>query len=107
MPVDASVESFSQLTANGAVVVDFWGPRCQPCLALMPQVEELEQEHGNAVKVVKVNATEQRKICRELRVLSLPTFVFMKDGKEVMERLTGDGVSVDDLRRSFSSLIET
>ena len=106
MPVEASVESFGELTASGAVVIDFWGPRCQPCLALMPQVEELEQQHADLVKVVKVNATEQRKICRELRVLSLPTFVFMKDGKEIMERLTGDGVSVDDLRRSFLSLVE-
>jgi thioredoxin 1 len=106
MPVDASVESFSELTANGAVVIDFWGPRCQPCLALMPQVEELERAHGNAVKVVKVNASEQRQICRNLKVLGLPTFVFMKDGNEVMERLSGDNVSVEDLKRSFSSLAE-
>lgn len=103
MPVDATAESFEDVTASGAVVVDFWGPRCQPCLALMPEVESLEREHGQRVRVVKVDSTQNRVACRQLKVMSLPTFVFLRDGVEV-ERLTGGEVTVDDLRRSFSSL---
>ncbi len=63
---------------------------------MMPTVEELEAESGGAVKVVKVNAGENREVCRELRVFGLPTYVLMRDGEE-LERLSGD-VSKDGHR---------
>jgi len=102
MPVDATVETFAELTGEGSVLVDFWGPRCQPCLAMMPTVAALEEESGGTVRVVKVNSAENREICRELRVFGLPTYVLMRDGVE-LERLTGD-VSRADLERAFDTL---
>lgn len=89
MPVDATAETFHDDVADGNVLVDFWGPRCQPCLALMPAVEAVEQRHEGRLKLVKVNAAENRSICRELKVLGLPTYVLYRDGAEV-ERLTGN-----------------
>jgi thioredoxin 1 len=102
MPVDATPETFTELTSEGSVFVDFWGPRCQPCLAMMPTVARLEEEAAGAVKVVKVNAPEAREICRELKVFGLPTYVLLRDGVEVA-RLTGD-VGTADLEQAFSSL---
>ena len=102
MPVDATVETYGDLTGEGSVLVDFWGPRCQPCLAMMPTIAKLEEEAGGAVRVVKVNSTENREICRELRVFGLPTYVLMHDGEE-LERLSGD-VSKDDIERAFATL---
>ena len=78
------------------------GPRCQPCLAMMPTVARLEEEAAGAVRVVKVNAPEAREICRELKVFGLPTYVLMRDGVE-LERLTGD-VGRADLERAFATL---
>ena len=103
MPVDATVETYEGLTGEGSVLVDFWGPRCQPCLAMMPTIAKLEEEAGGAVRVVKVNSTENREICRELRVFGLPTYVLMRDGEE-LERLSGD-VSKDDIERAFATLV--
>ena len=102
MPVDATVETFGELTGEGSVLVDFWGPRCQPCLAMMPTVTRLEEEAAGAVKVVKVNAPEAREICRELKVFGLPTYVLMRDGVEI-ERLTGE-VRKADLEQAFTAL---
>ena len=102
MPVEATVETFGELTREGSVLVDFWGPRCQPCLAMMPTVGQLEAEAGGAVSVVKVNASENRDICRELRVFGLPTYVLMRDGVEV-ERLSGE-VTKEDIERAFTTL---
>ncbi len=104
MPVEATAETFSELTSEGGVLVDFWGPRCQPCLAMMPTIERLEEESGGAVRVVKVNSTENRSICRELRVFGLPTYILMRDGVE-LERLGGE-VSKEDLERAFATLGE-
>ena len=104
MPVDATVDTFHDLTSDGSVLVDFWGPRCQPCLAMMPTIAKLEEEAGGAVRVVKVNSAENRDICRELRVFGLPTYVLMQNGEE-LERLSGD-VSKNDIERAFATLAE-
>ena len=102
MPVEATVETYHDLTSDGSVLVDFWGPRCQPCLAMMPTIAKLEEEADGAVRVVKVNSAENRDICRELRVFGLPTYVLMQNGEE-LERLSGE-VSKGDIERAFATL---
>jgi thioredoxin 1 len=102
MPVDATVETFGKLTGEGNVLVDFWGPRCQPCLAMMPTIAQLEEEAGGTVRVVKVNSAENRQICRDLRVFGLPTYILMRDGTE-LERLSGD-VSREQVEQAFETL---
>ena len=102
MPVDATTDNFEELTREGSVFVDFWGPRCQPCLAMMPTIAELEAASEGAVRVVKVNSTENRQICRDLRVFGLPTYLLMREGKEV-ERLSGE-VSKEDVEHAFATL---
>jgi thioredoxin 1 len=102
VPTDATVDTYHDLTNEGSVLVDFWGPRCQPCLAMMPTIAKLEEEAGGAVRVVKVNSAENREVCRELRVFGLPTYVLMRDGEE-LERLSGE-VSKDDIERAFATL---
>jgi thioredoxin 1 len=102
MPVDADVETFADLTSEGSIFVDFWGPSCQPCLAMMPTIAKLEEEADGAVRVVKVSAPENRQICRDLRVLGLPTYLLMRDGEE-LERLSGE-VSKEDVERAFATL---
>jgi thioredoxin 1 len=87
------------------VLVDFWGPRCGPCLALMPFVEGLEGEFGGRIKVAKVNAVENRMLCAKLRVLGLPTFLLYKKGSEVT-RLTGEQITRNDLTKAIRSVLE-
>jgi thioredoxin 1 len=99
---EATRENFDELVESGTTLVDVWGPDCQPCLAMMPAIADLEERAGGAVRVVKVNSAENRDICRELRVFGLPTYVLMRDGEE-LERLSGD-VSKDDIERAFATL---
>jgi thioredoxin 1 len=71
-------DTFRSRIAHGDVLVDFWGPRCQPCIALMPAVEALETRYGGRLRLVNVSAPENRAICRKLRVLGLPTYVLYR-----------------------------
>jgi thioredoxin 1 len=71
------------LEAEIPVLVDFWGPRCGPCLALMPVVEALSREFQGRVRIVKVNATRAPQTCREHRVMALPAFIGFSGGTEV------------------------
>jgi thioredoxin 1 len=104
MAVEATVETFPALVASGNVLIDFWGPRCVPCLALMPAVEKLEEEYGGRLKLVKVNAAENRQIARDLKVIAMPAFVLYRDGAEV-ERL-GGSPSAADIRAAVAKLVE-
>jgi thioredoxin 1 len=102
MPVDATPETYKDLTSEGNVFVDFWGPRCQPCLAMMSTIAKLEEDAGGAVRVVKVNSPENRQVCRDLRVIGLPTYILMRDGEEI-ERLTGS-VTKQQVEEAFATL---
>jgi thioredoxin 1 len=102
MPTVANDENFALLTNDGNVVVDFWGPRCKPCLALMPGVEALEEEADGSFRLVTVDASKNQGVCRELRVFSLPTFVLMKDGEE-LARLTGGQLTLSDLKSAIKA----
>ncbi|MCL2122459.1 MAG: thioredoxin domain-containing protein [Desulfovibrionaceae bacterium] len=86
------------------VVIDFWGPQCGPCLALMPEVEQLAQSYTGRIKFCKVNvAAGNRRLCIELKVMSVPAVLFYKDG-ECKARLVGDEVTIDNIKKKADSL---
>jgi thioredoxin 1 len=90
--------------AQGTVLVDFWGPLCKPCLALMPGVEQIEKDFAGRLKVGKVNATQNRMLCARLRVMSLPTFIVYKDGVE-QSRLTGEELKASEIRAAVEKVL--
>ncbi len=92
------------LQVKETVMVDFWGPQCRPCLALMPAVDELEQEYTGKIKITKLNAAENRMLCAKLRVMGLPTYLFYKDGVEI-KRLTGEKLTKNDLVEAIKAAI--
>jgi len=79
------------------VLVDFWAPWCGPCRTVGPHVEALALEHGDRIRVAKVNLDENPTLAGELGISSIPTFLKLEDG-EVADRLVG-AVSKDRLRR--------
>ena len=73
------------LQAQGPVVVDFWGDKCEPCKALMPEVERLAGEFGDKIKMCKLNTGENRRLAISQKVLGLPTFIVYNNGEKVKE----------------------
>ena len=95
---EATRENFRDLVAEGQVLVDVWGPDCQPCLRMMPYVERLAEESGGSLKVVKLQADKARRLCMELKVMGLPAFLLFRDGEEVA-RINGPQVTEDGLTK--------
>ncbi len=93
---EATKETFRDLVAEGQVLVDVWGPDCQPCLRMMPHVEKLAEESGGTLRVVKVEAPKARRLCMELKVMGLPAFLLFRDGEEVA-RINGTQVTEEGL----------
>ena len=93
------------LQAKEPVLIDFWGPRCQPCLALSPFVEQLEQDFSGKIKVAKINAEQNRMLCAKLRVISLPTFLLYEKGAEV-NRLTGQLLTGKEIKQAVAAIVK-
>ena len=103
--IEVNKDNFADEVENykGPLVLDFWGPQCGPCLALMPDVEKLAASLEGKVKFGKVNAAENRRLCMSLKVMSLPSFLFYNDG-EVKERLSGDDVSIEAITAKATAI---
>ncbi|MEA4932613.1 MAG: thioredoxin [Lawsonibacter sp.] len=81
--------SFDQALAEGKpMMVDFWADWCGPCKMLGPVIEELAGQYSEKVVVGKVDVDEEQELAIRYGVMSIPTVIFFKDGKE-MERKVG------------------
>lgn len=65
------------------VMVDFYADWCGPCKMMVPLVAQLAEEYDGKCKIGKCNTDENPKLTGEFKVMSIPTFIFFKDGKAV------------------------
>jgi thioredoxin 1 len=79
----ATDTSFSKdvLESSQPVLVDFWAEWCGPCRQLGPIVDELANELGERVKVVKINIDESPETPTKYGVRGIPTLMLFKEGK--------------------------
>ncbi len=73
------------LQAEGLVVVDFWGPKCEKCLAMMPDYEKIATEYAAQAKFCKLDTSGNRRLAISQKVLGLPVVAFYKGGEKVAE----------------------
>ncbi len=70
------------LKSDKAVLVDFYADWCGPCKMMAPIVEKLAEEYEGQAVIGKLNVDDEPFVSRRYRVLSIPTLMFFKDGKE-------------------------
>jgi len=85
MAIDITSENFDQeiVKSDKPVIIDVFATWCGPCKQMAPLFEELSKELADKYKFVKINIDEERDLVTQYNVSSIPTFVFIKDGKLV------------------------
>lgn len=66
------------------VLVDFWADWCGPCKMLAPVLTEVADENPG-VKVAKLNIDDEPELAQKFGVMSIPTLILFKEGKEVAQ----------------------
>jgi thioredoxin 1 len=73
------------LKSDKPVLVDFWAEWCGPCQMMGPILNELAEELKEKYKIGKLNVDENRETAQKYGVMSIPTFIIFKDGKDVKQ----------------------
>ena len=66
---------------TGIVLVDFYADWCSPCKMLSPIIDEIAEECTD-ITVGKVNVDENNSLAAKYNVMSIPTMIIFKNGKE-------------------------
>ena len=82
---DVTDQDFEErvLGSERPVLVDFWAEWCVPCHMVSPVVEEIGRDKGDDLQVAKLNIDENPDITRRFGVMSIPTLMLFKDGREI------------------------
>jgi len=85
------------------VLVDFWAPWCGPCVMIAPILKEIADEHGDKVKICRLNVDDARDSAMEFGISAIPTLILFKDS-QVQKKWVGL-TSKKDLAAAIDELL--
>ncbi|KAL5196914.1 hypothetical protein ABZP36_000426 [Zizania latifolia] len=99
-------EEFDAQMAKAAgklVIIDFTASWCGPCRFIAPVFAEYAKKFPGAV-FLKVDVDELKEVAEKYAVEAMPTFLYIKDGKEVDKVV---GARKEELQSNIVKHIET
>ena len=104
--IELTKENFDQevLESTGVVFVDFWSPKCEQCMELLPEVEALAERNADKAKFCKLDAAGNRRLSIAQKVMGLPAFVFYVNGEKVYMFDAGN-IEMDEVQAKLDELV--
>jgi thioredoxin 1 len=92
------MENFSDIIrSNQLTLVDFFATWCGPCKMMHPVLEQLKQELGDSIRIIKIDVDKNETIAMQYRIQSVPTLMLFKGG-EMKWRQSG-AMMANDLKK--------
>ena len=98
------MNSSFQAIINGdqPVLIDFHAEWCGACKTMKPILEDLKQQMGDKVKIIKIDVDKNQRLAAELKIQGVPTLILYRNG-QALWRQSGV-VSSIDLKNKINSL---
>ena len=98
------METFNDvISGNQLVLVDFFATWCQPCKMMHPVLEQLKEELGDKIRILKLDVDKNEALSQQYRIQSVPTLMLFKKG-EVVWRQSG-AMRINDLRATLDPML--
>ena len=68
-------------------LLDFYADWCGPCQVMKPLLNEIEKDYEGKVEFKQVDVETETAMASQFGIMSIPTFVILKDGKEIARKL--------------------
>ena len=95
------MEKLSDIIKSGQLtLVDFFATWCGPCKTMHPVLEQLKEELGDSIRIVKVDVDKNEAIAMQMRIQSVPTLMLFQSG-EMKWRQSG-AMSLADLKATIA-----
>ena len=101
--LELTQQDFDKTISTGVVLVDFFATWCGPCRMMAPIISQVAQKLEGKAKVYKLDVDKAPEIASRFGVMSIPTLIFFKDGKEA-SRLIGvqqEGKIIEEIEKLF------
>lgn len=85
------------------VLVDFFATWCGPCKSLAPILEQLKQDMGGKIRIIKVDVDKNPAAAQKFQVRGVPTMILYKNGKQLWRQ--SGVVPLPQLKRELESRI--
>ncbi len=86
----------SQLT-----LVDFFATWCGPCKMMHPVLEQLKEEMGDSLRIIKIDIDKNEALMEQYRIQSVPTLMLFRKG-DALWRQSG-AMSLADLKNVINT----
>ena len=85
---EISGREFEETISKPLVLIDFFAEWCMPCVMMAPVIEEIAEKFKGKIEFAKVNIDDNSSLAQKFKVISIPTLIVFKKGKEI-ERIVG------------------
>ena len=100
-----SMEKLNEII-NGSqlTLVDFFATWCGPCKMMHPVLDQLKEEMGDSLRIIKIDIDKNEALMEQYRIQSVPTLMLFRKG-DALWRQSG-AMSLSDLKKVVNSYQE-